>query len=112
MRSYVDLDGQIIGSGDTLKILGFIFASKPDASAHVEEIERKFYNRLWLIRQLRKIGWNKRDIVRIYKSVLLPVIEYPSIVYHSLLNGHLKNKIESIQRRALKIIFGWEYSYQ
>ena len=49
----VTMNGEI-HSQERMKILGFTFSSRPNASAHVEEIAKKFKSRLWLLRKLRK----------------------------------------------------------
>ena len=48
------------------------------------------------------------DLLDIYKSVLRPSAKYSSVIYHSLIPDYISNKLESVQRQALKIIFGWD----
>ena len=40
------------------------------------------------------------------------VLEYSSPVYHSQLNGKLNNLLEKVQKQALKIIFGYQKTYE
>ena len=38
-----------INSGESLKIVGFWFGSRPDVAVHVEKMMAKFYGRLWVL---------------------------------------------------------------
>ena len=59
------------------------------------------------LRFLKKSGLNEDKLLEIYNSVLRSAIEYCAVIYHSMIPGTLANKLESIQRQALRIIFGW-----
>ena len=49
----------------------------------------------------------EKELLRIYETVIRPGTEYCSIVYHSLIPKYLSDRLESVQRQAWKIIFGW-----
>ena len=51
----------------------------------------------------------KNDLLKIYCTVLRPSAEYCSTVYHSLIPKYMSDKLETVQRQALKIIYGWHY---
>lgn len=53
----------------------------------------------------------KETLVEIYTEFVRPVIEYASVLYGTLLTGDLSEKIENLQKMALKIIFGHSRSY-
>ena len=52
----------------------------------------------------------QKDRLAIYKQMIRSSAEYGSIVYHSLIPQYLADKLESVQRQALKIIFGFNKS--
>ena len=52
------------------------------------------------------------DLLHVYKCFLLPIIDYASVVYHPLLTATQSNEIVRLQSAALKIVYGWEKSYQ
>ena len=54
---------------------------------------------------------SKGDLLGIYKCILRPSTEYSSIVYHSLIPGFLADRLESVQRQAMKVIFGYAVNY-
>jgi hypothetical protein len=111
-KSYVVCEGEEISSGDRLKLLGYIYGEKPTATEHVLEITRKFNQRIWVLRNLVRAGWRRDSILRIYKTVIRPMIEFSCVVYASLLSATQVQALEALQKRSLRMIFGWEYSYQ
>ncbi|KAI8496262.1 hypothetical protein Bbelb_261030 [Branchiostoma belcheri] len=51
-----------------------------------------------------------KDLVSVYISYIRPVMEYGAPVWHSGLSNSLSNKIEKVQRRALRIILGASFT--
>ena len=102
---------QLFGS-DTLKMLGFVFGRRLNAQAHVDHISKKFFSKLWVLRHLIKADMPKEDLVAVYKQYILPVIEYCSSVYHCLVTEEMSQCLESLQRIALKTIYGRRISYE
>ena len=47
------------------------------------------------------------DLLYFYQTVIRPVAEYACVVWHSSLTKGQTNELESIQRRAIKIIFSY-----
>ena len=48
------------------------------------------------------------DLIYYYQSVIRPVTEYACVVWHSSLTRGQTTELESIQRRAVKIIFSYD----
>ena len=42
---------------------------------------------------------------------LLPILDYASVVYHSIITKEQSDSLERLQAAALKIIFEWKKSY-
>ena len=51
------------------------------------------------------------DLLNIYKTVLRPFAEYSHVVYDSLIPEYMSEKLESVQKQAMKIIYGWDMDY-
>ena len=109
---FFDPDGTKISPSDKMKILGVQFSSRPDMSAQVADIKRKFASRMWVLRHLAHRGFTTPDLLAVYKSILLPCHDYCSVVYHSSLTGHQNAVLERLQAQALKCIYGYQYSYR
>ena len=95
---------------DTLKTLGFVFNKQADVSTQVDVLCKRFRSRTWALRILRKADFTHQELVAVYKSTIRPVIEYSSVIYHPMLTAEQAAHIEKQQTRALKNIFGNEYS--
>ena len=108
ITSYIRTKEGKISSTDRLKILGFTFDNNPTANCHVE----KFYCKLWMLRFLKQNGMRKHELLKVYKSIILPSVEYCSIVYNSLIPQYLEEKLELMQKRAMKIIYGYGIDYE
>jgi hypothetical protein len=107
----IKINEKTIQSGQSLKILGFVFGKKLNASEHVKYIQSRVADQMWILRKLKKAGWHTKDTVKIYCTVIRPIIEYCSNVYHSLLYTNEINLLESIQRRCLRIILGYNKTH-
>ena len=55
-----------IRSTKAMKILGFHFSEKPNVSEHVNVMERKIKQRLWLLRNLRNARASRKDLLDSY----------------------------------------------
>ena len=64
-----------------------------------------------MIYQLKRVGINQNDLIRIYVSVIRPVVEYACPVWHTNLPKYLSDNIEIIQKTCLKTIFP-DYQYE
>ena len=60
--------------------------------------------RLYAMRALTKCGLTDRQLVLVYCSIIKSVLEYASPAWAGF-TQYLSDQIESIQKRALKIIF-------
>ena len=94
-----------------MKILGFYFDSNSTAVCHVNETINKFYSKLWTLRFLKRSGMASADLLNIYNVVIRSAVEYCSVVYHPLIPAYMSDKLEQIQKQAIKIIFGNSVSY-
>ena len=102
-----------IGAGDTtvqsvesLKLVGFTFGNKPTAGAHVMAVEDKIRRKVWMLYKLRAAGIRGVLLYKLYCCYLRAIIEYCSVVYHSMLNGRQAWDLERLQRLAVRICFG------
>ena len=71
---------------------------------HVTHIEKKGSKRLYAILALKKCRLTDRQLILVYCSIIRSVLEYASHAWAGL-TQYLSDQTESIQKRALKIIF-------
>ena len=103
---FFDRDGTKINSGQSLKVLGWHFSTRPTVDAHLGVLRRRFRERYWTLRHLRHNGFTTEELLRVYKAVIRPVAEYMLEVFHSMLNDAQDEGLERLQTHALKCILG------
>ena len=90
------------------KLLGVPISSALTRNKHVENIVAKAGKRVYMLYQLKRAGIGHHYLAI---SVMRPVSEYTCPVWHTNLNRHLTESIETVQKRALKCIYpGNEYA--
>ena len=108
---FYDGQGTRIDSTSELKALGFIFNQRGDiSSSQVEKLCAKFRQKAWSLRHLRRSGFTKAELVRMYTSYIRPSIEYSLPIYHSMLSGEQERTLEKQQNFALRNMFGFQHS--
>ena len=74
---------------------------------HVEAIVSKATQRLYFLKQLKRAGVLRAQLLHFYISVIRPVLEYVVPVWHHLLTKTQTDRIESVQKRAFRIIYSF-----
>ena len=105
-----DSNGSVIECKPEMKVLGFYLTDKPSLCCHVRRTIKSFKQRYWVLRHLKKLGFLLSELVQVYKSVLLPLLDYGAPAYHSMLTDELDYLLEAAQVGALRVIFGYGLS--
>ncbi len=87
------------------KVLGVTLSANLCWNMHVENIVSKASKRLYMLYQVKRAGSEQKDLLKIYLSVIRPVLEYACPVWHPHLTKYLCDSIECIQKRALRCIY-------
>ena len=95
-----------VDSVDTLKLVGFVFGSKPTAAAHVDHLQEKFRIKVWLLFHLKEAGIKEDRLFKLYCVYIKLILEYCSPVYHSLLTAGQAETLERLQRHAARVCYG------
>ena len=109
--SYINADDERIESVQEMKILGFIFQNRPNVNAHVKYCITKYNKALWALNHLKRANIDTVTLLETYKVMLRPLLEYCSAVFNPMLTDDLVKQLERQQSTALKIIYGFEHSY-
>ena len=86
------------------------FSSKPNMDAQVAAVTKAFRSRLWILRNLKNSGFNADELLKVYKTMILPVMDYACVVYHSSLTDEQDETLDRLQNHTLKTIFSPELS--
>jgi len=87
------------------KLLGISISHDMNSQAHIDAIFRKAASRLHFFRILKKSGLKPYHLLHFYLTlIILPVLQYCSVVWRHCLTKAQSETLEVIQRRALRII--------
>ena len=101
---YICLDGHLIERVNSYKCLGVQVDETLSWEAHISDVVSKVAKVLAVLRRLRPIC-PQSTLVTIYKSLILPNLDYCSAVWGCIGNG-LSQKLEKLQNRAARIVTG------
>jgi len=102
-------DTGLIEQVNSFKLLGLHLDSNFSWSTHVETILSKATQRVYFLKQLKRAGVPHAQLLHFYLVVIRPVLEYAAPVWHHLITKTQTEQIETIQRRAIRIIYSYTY---
>ena len=92
-----------------MKLLGITIQNDLKWESHVKDIEKRANAKLYMLRSLAKFGLSHEDLITVFIGYIRPILEYATPVWSGGLTFAQKERLERIQKRALRIIFGKEY---
>jgi len=110
----LSLNGTLVDRVSSFKLLGVHISTDLKWKEHVQVIASKAASRLHFLKQLKRAGAPTRDLLHFYTTVVRPILEYACPVWHSGLTNAQSDALESMQKRAMRIIYseGTSFDYQ
>ena len=105
-RVRIQLGGEVIKGSDSLKILGVTLDSDASFRSHSTALAGRMRARTWALSKLQKRGLEEKELIRTYRCLVRPTVEYASPAWHSCLTATQAASIERQQAQALKNIYG------
>ena len=99
------VDNNTVEKVHVFKLLGVNIDDKLKWNSHINSICSKASARLYFLKQLKRSGVSADDLVHFYITVIRSVLEYACPAWHTSLTVDCANQIESIQKRAVNIIY-------
>jgi hypothetical protein len=90
-------------------VLGLYLQSNLKWNTQVDNMLKKANKRLFMLRSLKRFGFDSEELRTVYSGYVRPVLEYADVVWHSSITANQSRDIESIQKRACRIILGGAY---
>ena len=100
----VTIGEQVLERVEHAKMLGVTISNNLTWSKHVDNIVSKAGKRVYMLYQLKRAGISQNDLVKIYVSIIRPVLEYACPVWSTSLPTYVSDAIEMIQKRVLRSI--------
>ena len=106
----IKLDGQEIKLEEEMKLLGVHIRSDLKWTTNTANMVAKGYKRIWILRRLKKLGATEDELKDVYIKQIRSILEYAVPVWHSSITQAEKRDIERVQKAALHVILGMEYT--
>ena len=87
------------------KVLGLTLCNTLKWNDNIKEIVTKTSKRLYILRVLKQAGIPSSDHLNGYFALVRSVLEYCCVTWSNGLPLYLSDKIERVQKRALRILF-------
>ena len=94
----------------SVKVLGIHIQNDLIWDTLVASMCTKTSRRLFTLRNLKKFGFNSAELLAVYTGYVHPLLEYSDVIWHSSITDKHSRMLEGIQRRAFRIILGFEYT--
>ena len=106
----VSIDGRPLQVVHSTKLLGITIDDKLTWAPHVSSLISSATYRLHLLRRLKKLGTPPRELASVFSIFILPRLTYASPAWSSSLNATQRKQLERVQKRAVRLILGAEYT--
>ena len=100
------IEGKKIERVSSFKLLGVHISDDFRWESHINAVCSKVSSRLYFLKQLKRAGVSSDDLLYFYTVVIRPVFEYACVVWHHNLTASQSDNLDSLQKRALRIIHG------
>ena len=101
---------QMVTRISSYKLLGVIINENLKWNCHVDYITSKASKKLYTVRLLRRDGVEEQDMSKVFRKSGRPILEYALQVWQDI-PDYLSDRLESVQKGALKIIYPINSSY-
>ena len=101
----IQLNSIVIDRVSSYKLLGVNISNDLFWNEHCDSIHKQATKRLFVLQTLKRVGLGINDPVLVYCSIVRSIVEYNSPV-SAAIPLYVDELIESVQRKAPKIIFG------
>lgn len=108
----IEINGSKVSAVSVVKLLGVYFQDNLKWNTHVTETIKKAAKRLYFLTQLKRAKVPSPELVNFYVACIQSVLLYGRQVYHYSLPNYLSLSLERVQKRALKIIYGYDNHYR
>ena len=106
----IELNGDVIETVSETKLLGTIITDKLDWRKNTENIVKEANKRMAFLHKSSKFATNRQDLKKIYILQIRSKLEQSAALWHSSLTQICRNKLERVQKSALRIIMGSKYT--
>ena len=95
---------------EEMKLLGIVIQSNLKWKSNTSNLTKKGWRRMWLLRNLNKLGGSEEQLLKVYIEQIRSVLEMACPVWHPGLTEIETRNIERLQKTAFAIIRGQDHT--
>ena len=103
--------GECLEIVENMQLLGVQLRSDMRWCNNTDYICKKGFARLWILRRLKGLGASQTELIDVYQKQVRSVLELAVPVWQPGITKFEKNQIERVQKCALFIILGEQYTH-
>ena len=103
------MNGNAIQTTDKVKLLGVIIANDLSWRENTDYICSKVNKKIFIISKLKQFGFQTKELINAWTTILRPNAEYAAPLWHSGLTTSDTKRLERLQKIVLGIILGTTY---
>ena len=104
------MEGKVLDQVHQTKLLGLTLQDDLSWRANTDELTKKAYKRMILLKNLFSFNVPIEDLIDIYFLYIRSIVEQSAVVWHSSLTKGEQNDLERVQKVALRIILREQYT--
>ena len=105
----LSVSGAALEVVEVYKLLGLIVQSDLKWSRNTEEMVKRAYRKLWMLRRLKQFGAQVPELLLVYVAQIRCLLEYVVPVWQGAITEKERTDLERVQKSALRIILGEQY---
>ena len=106
----LDLVNQEIELVEEIRLLGLTLRSDMKWTSNTEQIKKKAYQKLWMMRRLKVLGANQKQLIDVYEKHVRSLLELAVPAWQGSITQSERIEIERVQKAAFHIALGEEYT--
>ena len=106
----LETQGGGIDTLEEMKLLGLVIRNDLSWKSNTEDMTKRAYNRLWMLKRLKLNGANLEDLTDVYVKQVRSVLEFGAPVWNSNIKKEEVVDIERVQKCFLHLALGSGYT--
>ena len=94
------------------RLVGVIITDDMKWDKQIADMSHRAFTKIWILRRLKSLGATRKSLLLIYYRHIRSIVEYAAPAWHKAITHRQADRLERVQRVALKLIFGHHKSYR
>ena len=100
------LNWELLEVVEKMRLVGLIISDDLKWNENTDSIVKRAYAKLWILRRLKQMGAETNILLLIYYRHIRSILEFAVPVWNGGITKKQEQKIETVQRVALCVIYG------